>query len=77
MLAPGVDQNDGIIRQRDRDVIDDEIGVCAANLEQHVAMGMGMAHERVPQFNESNPAKTTQHDTYSCRHDRTIAKSLV
>ena len=48
MLLPGIDGDQRVAAQRHRPPLDHEVLVGATDLEDQVAMGMGMVHQRCP-----------------------------
>ena len=57
MRLPAVDQNRCVVGERTDRVADDELRIGALDLQQHMAMRMGMTHQRPVHVEKRDPAK--------------------
>ena len=67
---PGIDQNRLPVRERHQLFADGKLGVCALDLDQHMAMRMRMAHERAIHVEQGDTAEISVDDAQCRRHCR-------
>lgn len=62
VVLPGVHQHCGGVGQRHEPFADQELCVIAVELQQDVAMRMGVAHKSAIHVEQRDPAEKTMHD---------------
>jgi hypothetical protein len=68
MRLPAIDENGGRVRQRRDLVADQKLGVGALDLEQDVAVMMGVSDQRTVHVEQSDPAESAMSDAQGRRH---------
>jgi hypothetical protein len=68
MRLPAVDEHGGGVGERRDLIADQELGVGALDLEQDMAMVMGVSDQRTVHVEQSDPAESAMSDAQGRRH---------